>query len=461
MATTVAETREERPRRRLILIGLVVVAAAVGLFLSRGLLVRKSAAVASFPVQQGEFVINLTLKNGELEAAKAEQMTAPRVRGQLKITQLFPEGEVVDVGDLVIEFDRAEFEKRLTEAEQALEAAKAEREKTVANQGVEIGRLESDIENRQAEMRLAQLQVDKMEFESMVEREEAKLKAKQAELALEQARKKLDAQRIVDEAELRKREIDVSQRDRDLERARTDLESLTIRAERPGLVVYEKIWKGSRPEKIRVGDEPWGGMALVTLPDLSTMRVKTWVNEVDVDRMVVGQPALIKLDALPGPVFHGTVTSIASLGREKEGDRNVKVFDVLVEIQEKDHRLKPGMSATSEVVIETIPPRPAPPDSGAVRQEPTEVAALPLYIPIDAVFEKGGRTLVYRMKGNQPEECEVVLGKRNENYVVVEQGLGVDDRIALRDPTLELESLGGVQGETAGASPGQPSGNGG
>ena len=464
MTTTVAE-REDRPngKRRWIVLIAVVVIAAIALVTSRDLLVEKGPSVAAFPVQQGEFVIGLTLKNGELEAADAEQMNAPRVRGQLKITELFPEGDIVEVGDLVIEFDRAEFEKRVTETEQALEAAKAESEKTMANQRVEIARLESDILNRDAELRLAQLQVEKMEFESLVEREESKLKARQSELAMAQARKKLEAQRIVDAADLRKREIDVSQRERDLEKARKDLEGLTIYAEKPGLVVYEKIWKGSRPVKIRVGDEPWGGMTLVTLPDLSTMQVKTWVNEVDVDRMEVGQPALIKLDALPGPSFHGSVTSIASLGREKEGDHNVKVFDVVLEIEEQDPRLKPGMSATSEVVIETIPPRPAEPDSDAVEDLAAEVGALPLYIPIDAVFEEGGRTLVYRMNGGKAEAQEVVLGKRNDDYVIVEEGLGVNDRVALRDPTLDLETIGGVEPEAAGSGsgPGQPSSNGG
>lgn len=464
MTTTVAE-REDQPngkRRVVVVVGLLVVLAAlVALVVSQDLLVEEASSVAAFPVQQGEFVIGLTLKNGELEAAKAEQMNAPRVRGQLKITELFPEGEIVEVGNLVIEFDSAEFEKRVTESEQALEAAKAEREKTMANQRVEIARLESDIENRDAELRLSELQVEKMEFESMVEREESKLKAKQAQLALAQAHKKLEAQRIVDAADLRKREIDVSQRERDLEKARKDLEGLTIYAEKPGLVVYEKIWKGSRAEKIRVGDEPWGGMTLVTLPDLSSMQVKTWVNEVDVDRMDVGQPATIKLDALPGPTFNGSVTNIASLGREKEGDRNVKVFDVLIEIKEQDPRLKPGMSATCEVIIETIPPRPAEPDSGAIVEADAEVLPLPLFIPIDAVFEKGGRTLVYRMKGDDPQEQEVTLGKRNSNYVVVEEGLGIGDRVALRDPTLKLETIGGVEAKGGDARPNQPSANGG
>ena len=451
MTTQMIDVR--KPRYKWIkksLLGLAVVAAlAVAVMGSRAVLEEEAAAVASYPVKQDQFAITLTLKNGEMEAVESKQINAPRVRGQLKITELFPEGDIVDVGDLVIEFDKAEFEKRVTESEQGLEAAEAELEKTLANQGVEIGRQESDIENKEAELRLAQLQVDKMEFESMVEKEEAKLKALQADLALKQARRKLEAQRIVDGAERKKRELEQAQKQRELDKSKKDLESLSVFAEHPGLVVYEKIWRGSRTEKIRIGDEPWGGQVLIALPDLSRMRVKTYVNEVDVDKLKVGQKCRIKLDALPEPIFHGDITSIASLGHEKEGDKNAKVFDIQIEIEETDERLKPGMSATAEVVIETIPasadtlgPDEVPP---AATEE--EFAGYPLYIPLDAVFEKGGKTLVYRIEKGQPKEREVVLGKRNDNYVIVEEGLGPDDRVALLDPTLVLEDLGGMAEE--------------
>ena len=183
---------------------------------------------------------------------------------------------------------------------------------------------------------------------------------------------------------------------------------------------------------------------------------KVWedqkVNEVDVDKIEVGQPVDIRLDALPGPVFHGRISSVASLGHEKEGDKNVKVFDIQIEIEEKDDRLKPGMTATSEVVIKTVPERPQPADDEISEPAEGEIANLPLYIPIDAVFEKGGRTLVFLVDGGKSREQEVKLGDRNGNYVIVLEGLGSNDRITLRDPTTTLEELGGVPDETETAS---------
>jgi len=446
-------------KKRWILVALVGVILIAAFFATREVVDESGASLPTFPVQQGEFVISLTLKGGELEAIKAENVVAPRVRGQLKIVELFPEGEQAEVGDLLVQFDPTELDKRLTDAEQDLESAKADLEKTQATQKADIARLEGNIEDEEANLRLAELRVERMAFEATVDKEQAQIEARKANLSYQQAVEKLESQKIVNRAEVKKRDLNISRQERDLNQAKRQLESITIKAEKPGLVVYGKVWKGERPEKIRVGDEIWGGVNVISLPDLTSMQVKTYVNEVEVDKLKVGQRAAIKLDALPEPTFHGEITSIASLGREKEGEKNVKVFDVVVEIDEEDSRLKPGMTATSQVVVETIPALPeAKPDS--VQQEATEeviaeTLPLPLYIPLDAIFEKDGKTVVYRMNNGNPEETEIKLGKKNSDYVIVEEGLEPDDRITLRDPTLVTDDIGGMA-DAKGASSSGP-----
>ena len=88
-------------RRKWWLVGLLLTVVPAGAFLASRTLVEKTeSALPTYPVQQGEFVISLKLKGGELEAIEAENVVAPRVRGQLKIVELFPEGEQVAVGDL-------------------------------------------------------------------------------------------------------------------------------------------------------------------------------------------------------------------------------------------------------------------------------------------------------------------------------------------------------------------------
>ena len=408
-----------------------------------------ASSIPSYPVQQGEFVISLQLKGGELEAVEAENIVAPRVRGQLKIVELFPEGEQVAVGDLLVQFEQTDFQKRVMDAEQQVESARADLEKTRATHKAEIVKLEADIQNQEANLRLAELQVERMVFEATVQKEEAQIEAHKAKLSYQQAVEKLASQQVVNNAEVKKRQLEIERHERELDKARKELASTTIKAEKPGLVVYGKVWKGERPEKVRVGDEIWGGVKVISLPDLSQIQVKTYVNEVEVDKLDTGQVALIKLDALPEPTFHGRIKSIASLGREKEGEKNVKVFDVVLAIEEQDARLKPGMTATAEVIVETIPPKPpVRPDS--VQTADAEVVAdapLPLYIPLDAVFEKDGRALVYCLVNGQPQERAVTLGKKNADFIVVEHGLAPDDRVALRDPTQAADPIGGLDAD--------------
>ena len=151
--------RRQRNRLAIVAVAIVAVISVAAISFFNQLIPEETAAVASFPVQQGEFVIALTLKGGELEAIKAENITAPHVRGQLKITHLFSEGEQVEVGDLLADFDDVEFIKRVTDADQQLQIAKAEMEKAVANQSAQTARLEGEVKNQQAQMRLAELQV--------------------------------------------------------------------------------------------------------------------------------------------------------------------------------------------------------------------------------------------------------------------------------------------------------------
>lgn len=453
-----ARSRRLSGRRLWLLIGIVVGLTAVGVGVaSRRVVKTANAAIPSVPVQQGEFVVSIVLKGGELEAVKAENITAPPVRGELKIVSLYPEGEQADVGALLVQFEQTEFQKRVTDAQQELEAARADLQKTQATQKADIARLESAIKDEDANLRLAQLQVERMAFEATIEKERAQIEARKAELSHTQALEKLESQKIVNGAEIRKRELEISRRERDLERAQRELDATTIKAAKPGLVVYGKVWKGDRPEKVRVGDNVWGGVGVISLPDLTRMQVKTAVNEVDVDKLKKSQPVLVKLDALTEPTFHGTISSIASLGRDKEGEKNVKVFDVVIGIEEQDARLKPGMTAASEVIIETVPPRaPAPTDS-TVRSANPEIAArsqaLPLSIPLDAVFEKDGKTVVYKLKGGQAVAQEVKLGRKNANHVIIEDGLKPDDRVALRDPTLVADDIAGTAKPTDGAAP--------
>jgi multidrug resistance efflux pump len=408
-------------RKQTALIGstgvLVVIALIIGVSLLGGI---TADNIPTYTVKRGEFHITMT-ESGEIRAARGEKVIAPRVHGSLKIVHLWPEGEKVDVGDLIIQFDREDYAKAVTDAEGELGKAKADFIKAKATQEQRIAELESQIEDKEAALRLAEINLQKSQYGSRVQIEQAEMEQKRAQLALEQARKNLETQRIVDKVELEKYQLQIDQKTTLSEKAKRDYERLSIHATRPGIVVYEKIWKGNKEEKIAVGDSRiWGGMALVDLPDLSLMQVVSQIGEVDAKRVKVGQAVFVRLDAFPGPVFHGHVAKIAPMANPYADARNVQVFEMIVDINEQDDRLKPGMSASAEIVLESLPDL--------------------LSVPVESVFEKNGKNVVYCLKGRSFKPVKIRLGKRNSIAIAVESGLQEGEKVALKDPTVRSES---------------------
>jgi len=246
------------------------------------------------------------------------------------------------------------------------------------------------------------------------------LEVTRARLAVEQAREKIETQGIIDTEERRKLELKLQQVRNELNAALKDMGKLTLTAPAPGLVVYRENW--STDTKVQVGDNPWPGMPLVELPDLSRIVAATQINEVDVSKVAEGLDVIVTLDAFPEKSFTGKISDIATLATEKERRSSVKVFIVEAVLDQSDPIMKPGMTVKVEVVVERIP----------------DV----IHVPLESVFERGDGMICYVRANGSFEERQVTLGKRNDNFVVVEQGLEESERVALRDPNLALEAIG-------------------
>ena len=380
-----------------------------------------SPEIATYEVQRGEFLIDVQAR-GELKALKSRSVSRPRMRwSRSQIVRMAPEGSTVEEGGFLIQFDTSESARRVEEKRNELLNAKTELERQQATIASRTAELESQLRTQDYSYQQAKIRFEQMKYEAEIRRREQELELKKAELALRQARDKIEAQKVIDEANLRKAELKVKQAELELQKAEEELASQTIRAPIAGLVVYKEIWGPSGRAKVKVGDTPWPGMELIEIPDLSVMQVKTKVNEVDINRVAVGQQVIIQVDALQGETFYGKVVQVATLAK-RERDSNVKTFDVDVTIDGSDERLRPGMTANCKIITDRL----------------TDV----IYVPLDAVFEKEGMTVAFVM-GGRPKLREVKVGPKNSDFVVVEEGLSEGERVTLRDPTLPLEDVGG------------------
>lgn len=231
---------------------------------------------------------------------------------------------------------------------------------------------------QQAEQRLQtleeQLRLQKAEAESRVKQakatlDQARAQAKRDELrlrevetaraALEDARMRLklaEANRVqlpVREKEVLQAQAAVEQLQSALKEARARVADTTIRAPMSGVVTQRYIESG---ELVTSGVATFSsGMPLVQIADLSRMRIKLQVNEVDIGKVKVGQKVEIRLDALRDEVFEGRVRKVAPASAVTQqgvpGGAVIK-FPVEVEIEKPDPRMKPGMSAKCRIIVE-------------------------------------------------------------------------------------------------------------
>ena len=367
-------------------------------------------------LERGAFHVTMA-ESGEIKAAGGETVISPRIGGRLKILHLWPEGEQVEIGDLIIQFDPAEFEREMLDEEGEFEKEQAQSAKLKAQSEQRLQELAIGIKEQEENIKLQKLNLEMAEFSSPIDLETSKIQFVKAERSLVNSMQRHESQKIINRVDLEKQQQRIDRHQDRYEHAKENHGRTSMYATKPGIVVYRKIWKpGRERSKVAVGDNIWGGRALLEIPDLSRMQVLCMVGEVDLKCVALQQQAFIRLEAFPGPVFQGEVTDIAPIATPQPGADDIQVFEILVDIAEQDVRLKPGMSAQVEIMIETF----------------ADVHS----VPLGAIFERDGKKMVYCLRDGTFKPVEVELGEHNGIAVMIKSGLEDGDIIALSDPRI-------------------------
>ena len=389
-------------------------------------------------VKKGDFAVSVTT-SGELRARKFVQITAPpnaqqAEAYQMKIASIVPEGSVVKEGELVAELDRSGLAAKMQEVSLALQKAEAQYEQATLDSALNLSKAREEMRTMELGLEEKKLAKEQAVYEAPTIKRQAEIDYTKAERALAQA--KVDYKTKTEQAQAKMREVgaEVERHRNKLGIVQQVMAGFTIKAPAPGMVIYVKEWNG---RKRTTGSQvsSWDP-AVATLPDLSQMESVTWVNEIDVRKIAVGQPVTISLDADPNKKLTGTVSAVANVG-EQRPNQDAKVFEVKVTVQQADTTLRPGMTTGNAVV--------------------TYTAKDALYVPIEAVVNEGGTAFVYKQDGARVEKQEVKTGPMNDDEVVIVAGLDEDDRVLLVPPAdadrLEPKRLpgsGGVPKETGG-----------
>ncbi len=175
---------------------------------------------------------------------------------------------------------------------------------------------------------------------------------------------------------------------------------------------------------IRQGEQAAPGAPAMTVLNEDAYHITVQVDEIDIDRVKVGQPALITLDALPDAPVEGTVSEIAPTSTSTSG---VVTYLVTINIDDDDAGdLRPGMSASAAITVDKI---------DAVLVVPNWAVRLDR--------ETGEAFVLVRQPDGTVAEGAVQTGLRNEQFSEVVSGLNEGDVVVL---TNEREGLGGFLG---------------
>jgi len=386
----------------------------IGAGLNSGCKTQKNEEVPIAKVIKGDFYIEL-YEEGELEAINSINIISPNISwryGNLKITQIVKDGTEVHVGDTLVVFDPTEVRKSIVEAEARLEMSLAELERMEVQHESDMEELRADMEVTRLSYEISKIRFESAAYESDVKKKEIELNLDRAAIALDRAQEQIDNRLKIQKEEIKQKKLSINQDRNRLAEAFETLDKMHLISPSSGIAIINQNW--TTGSKFQVGDQCWSGFPLIQLPDLSALRANVKINEVDIAKIDTGLPVEIKPDAFSESTFEGEVHKIANLAVNKDNKSKVKVFPVEINIRGNDEKLLPGLTVSCRIELGKI-----------------ENA---LYIPIEALKTEDDQGFVYKKVIGGFEKIGVITGESNKNYIVIIEGLGENDQVALMDP---------------------------
>ena len=398
----------------LITVVVVVVAVVVIILLSRATS-KKDITNLYAEVTKGQFDIVVTT-TGELQAENSTDIRGPELAQSrnirvmdIKIQDLIAEGTEVKKGDYVATLDRTTFDNTLKDEIDRLTTYEQNLEVKMLDTAVTLSNLRDNIKNLRFTVEEAAITLQQSKYEPPTTIRQAEISLDKANRSLDQAIRGYALRVEQTKSDVRNQQRQISEQRQRVADLQKILSNFIITAPSDGMVIYKRDRTGTK-RKIGSSISPFDPV-VATLPDLSTMISKTYVNEIDVSKVKPGQKVEVMVDAFPERAYTGTVTSVANIG-EQLPNTDAKVFEVQVKVDGSDPILKPSMTTGNKIVTKTI----------------DDV----IFIPLECV-QAGDDSIpfIYNKKGFRQV---VMLGESNENNVIIEKGVEEGDVIYLSTP---------------------------
>ena len=248
---------------------------------------------------------------------------------------------------------------------------------TIKSQERTIVARKTSIKTRESQLQYQELNLGHLKKTRAKAEEESQIRLDNTYTQLQERQATIDNEKLSTEQSRVSADANLLRRQSSLKNQKERLAWTVIKAPMSGTVTQLAIEQG---EIVTSGRSAFSqSPPIMTIADLSKMVVKTFINEVDMERLDEGQPAEIKIDAFQTKKFNGQVYEISQSGQQQD---NIISFEVMIEVVDTAQDIRPGMSADVDIIT----------------YEEKNV----LLIPIDAVISKNSATVVAQVGNTSP-----------------------------------------------------------
>lgn len=397
-------------RRWVFIVALLVIVAAV---VAYSLTSKEKTVEVTAVVESGQFDV-IVSTTGELAALNSVDIRGPeglrdsRIH-EVKIVDLVPEGTVVKQGDFVCSLDKTAATTQLQNIEDQIERDEASLRQTELDTTMSLRDYRNQIKDLEYDVEEKQIILDQSQYEPPATIRSAEMNLDKAKRALDQAVRNYSLRKEQAEATVLKADIALRREYQQRNDIVKVLDQFTVYAPQDGMVIYKKEWGGTK-RKVGTQISFWDPV-VATLPDLTKMITKTYVNEIDISKIKTNQTVAIGVDAFPDRQYTGTVTEVANVG-EQLPNSDAKVFEVVIAVNETDTTLRPGMTTVTQITTNSYED---------VR-----------YLPLETIHSNDSLSYVLTVKDKVKQIVD--LGEANENFIIVTEGLAAGDEVYLTIP---------------------------
>lgn len=404
-----------RSKKIILLSGALVVLILVILLFS------KSKQAANYYKVKRENFESIISSKGEIQSEKAVLITIPDVFGDrsleiwdTQIKDLLPEGSIVKKGEYVALLDQGRIKQLKENNEEALKKILFNFNDSKIDSAVDLVALRNGLDQFSYDVSNMKIALDQSVYESPAFQ-------RKAQMAYERTLRQMDAKVRAYQLTQKTLRIQVSREEDKVneltlkdKKYQIAFDGARITAPQDGMLIYGRTFGRGGSRKLTVGSYvSMQNPVIATLPDLSVLASETYVEEIYISKIKIGDSARVYIDALKNQQKIGVISNISNVGQEMTGFES-KVFKVIIRISSDNNKIKPAMTTNNEIIIAT---------------EPNV-----LVIPRAALFSEGADQFVYLKEFGGPAIRKVEVGSQSEKFVVIKSGLKEGDRILLNKP---------------------------